>query len=714
MPDLSTYGPLLSIVLLIAASVWLGTVAQRVVERGGSFMKGYFLGNRGLGSWALALTATVQSGGTFMGFPSYVYSNGWVVALWIGSYMVVPLTGFSILAKRFAHLSRRTGALTVPDMFRERFQSPAVGLTASLILLFAMMFMMIAQYKAGAIVIKVCWPGQGTLALADDVRPYVISQEVLDKLAREAIAPASVIQAIQDAGLVGEGFDTALDLENRLGEVLAPDDAALYKQKISSFAGQADWLFRLGLVAFTIAVVAYSLIGGFLAAVWTDLFQSIIMWIGVMILLPLSILAVSGLPEATSRIQWEVNTISHELDPAEMTKVLTAREMATREMHRLDQAIRHYAVAHDNRLPESLAELETETAAAPFSDPLTNKAIDYFGAGRKLDEQGGTRRVLLAMTPEHPSAGEDKLAWRTALFSNGAIRNGVFSQPGGLVTGPGPRGTAGDFLPFGVAISYFFVWVFSGMGSPAGMVRVMASQDTQTIRRSIFLLGSYNLCIYVPLIIICICGRALLPDLGTASDEIVPRLATLTTGKIPGGAFLSGLILAAPFGAVMATVSSYLVVIASGMVRDIYQRFVNPGASQRELRRMSYLCMIVVGVIGIAANWSPIAYLQKMVIFSGTVGATSFVTPAIMAAYWRRATAPGVIAAMLSGMIPVVGLYAFNYYKRGEFGAYQPLGFDPIVWCMGASLIAGVGVSLCTNPPDEQRISHLFDVEAET
>src|SRR5881397_2101071 len=70
------YGTLIMLVLLIAASVWLGAMAQRVVERG-SFMKGYFLGHRGLGSWTLALTATVQSGGTFMGFPSLVYSYGW-------------------------------------------------------------------------------------------------------------------------------------------------------------------------------------------------------------------------------------------------------------------------------------------------------------------------------------------------------------------------------------------------------------------------------------------------------------------------------------------------------------------------------------------------------------------------------------------------------------------------------------------------------------
>src|SRR5688572_28608424 len=79
-------GTITALIVFIAASVWLGTVAQRVVQRS-SFVKGYFLGNRGLGAWAVALTATVQSGGTFMGFPSLVYTHGWIVALWIGSYM---------------------------------------------------------------------------------------------------------------------------------------------------------------------------------------------------------------------------------------------------------------------------------------------------------------------------------------------------------------------------------------------------------------------------------------------------------------------------------------------------------------------------------------------------------------------------------------------------------------------------------------------------
>ena len=59
-----------------------------------------------------------------MGFPSLVYTYGWIVALWIGSYMVVPLTGFAIIGKRIAQISRRTGAVTMPDLFRAATAAP--------------------------------------------------------------------------------------------------------------------------------------------------------------------------------------------------------------------------------------------------------------------------------------------------------------------------------------------------------------------------------------------------------------------------------------------------------------------------------------------------------------------------------------------------------------------------------------------------------------
>jgi len=595
------YGTLAALVLFILASMWIGLLANKAMASSG-FAKGFFLGNRGLGAWALALTATVQSGGTFMGFPSLVYTHGWAVALWICGYMVVPITGFGVLGKRLAQLSRKTGAITVPDLFRARFQSPALGLTASLLIMFYMSFMMVAQFKAGALVMKLAWPSSGSLKLSEEAAAYHFNKDSLRTLNASGV-PASVTDKL--TSLADDSFESEAALKARLAELLSSEDVKSYGGKIVEIAQPTDWLYLIGLVVFTLTVVGYTLLGGFLAAVWTDLFQSIMMLIGVMILLVLA-----------------------------------------------------------------------------------------------LKMAGGTEAATL-----------------TAVEKTGP----------GFVFGPGydPKGTGREYMPLGLAFSFFWVWVFAGVGSPAGMVRIMAGKSTEVIRKSIYLLSGYNALIYMPLVMICICGRAIIPDLDK-SDEIIPRVALITTQSLPGGSFIAGLILAAPFGAVMATVSSYLVVIASGLVRDVYQRFINPQAGTHELRRLSYLAMIGIGAIGILANIKPVAYLQAIVVFSGTGAAATFCVPALMLAYWRRATVPGMLAGMFAGAGTMVVLYGLGFLEAfgmavlplqnigpvTTFHPYYLFEIDPLLWGLAASLVAGVSVSLVTNAPEAEVVSRLFDAES--
>ncbi len=561
------YSVMLALLLFIAASVWLGTMAQKAMESG-KFLEGFFLGNRGLGPWALALTATVQSGGTFMGFPSLVYAHGWVVALWIAGYMVVPLTGFAVVGKRVAQISRRTGAVTVPDLLRERFASPSVGLVASLLIMFFMCFTMVAQFKAGATIMKLAWPGEGMFSLAED--PNV----------------------------------------------------------------QVDYKFLIGLAVFAVTVVGYTMIGGFLASVWTDLFQSVMMVFGVMLLLFLALPRAGGLEQASLR-------------------------------------------AADRMV----------TAAAE--------------------------------SPPDPDAGYP-------------------AQPDAYMFSPGFNAEGRAFLPIGVSFSMFVVWVYSGFASPASLIRVMAAQSSQVMRKSILLLSLYNCLIYIPLVVICICARAILGNIDKP-DEIIPRISLEVTSDLPFGSFLTGLILAAPFGAIMASVSCFVLVIASGLVQDIYVRFVRPQAGGRELRLVTNLSMIGVGIIGIVANLQPISFLQALVVFSGSAGAAAFVTPVLMACYWRNATKAGMLAGMLGGFALYFGLYATGWVhnwalalkpdevtgfaatvmsvlgpdsKMGLASTFRPyflLGLDPILWGLLASAICGIGVSLITRPPSAELISKLFD-----
>jgi SSS family solute:Na+ symporter/sodium/pantothenate symporter len=269
-----------------------------------------------------------------------------------------------------------------------------------------------------------------------------------------------------------------------------------------------------------------------------------------------------------------------------------------------------------------------------------------------------------------------------------------------------------------MAVSYFVLWIFGGMGQPASQVRLMACRDTQTLRRSMALLSVYNLFIYLPLIVICVVARSVMPDL-EHSDEAVPRMAMWATQGLPAGSLVAGLILAAPFGAVMATVSSFLVIIASGLVRDIYQRFINPQATQHEIKRLTYVAMVLVGTACVAANIYPIKYLQVLIVFCSGGVAAAFFVPAMMVSFWRRATSAGMIAAMLAGAGTVLALLLIGIPlpdnqlgPKTSFQSYYLGGFEPVVWGVLTSAVTGVIVSLATQPPCPELISRLFDRES--
>jgi SSS family transporter len=150
-----------SVMVLIAFAGYLvgvmllGVWSHRRVKKG-NFVKNYFVGGRQLGAWVLALSVagTAISGGSFTGFPSLIYSNGWVMALWIASYMVVPLTAMALLGKRLNQVARVSGSVTVPDVFRDRFNSPTLGLVATLLIFSFLVFNMVAQFKSGGLVMR--------------------------------------------------------------------------------------------------------------------------------------------------------------------------------------------------------------------------------------------------------------------------------------------------------------------------------------------------------------------------------------------------------------------------------------------------------------------------------------------------------------------------------------------------------------------------------
>ena len=604
----TTNTALISFGVYLLGVFFLAWLSSRVREKK-EFVGEYFLGSRNLGLWAFALTfaATSASGGSFMGFPSKIYTHGWVLALWIASYMVVPIVGMGLLGKRMNRLARQSGAVTIPDIIKARFKSDAVGMIATLLILFFMFFYLLAQFKAGSKIMT---------TLLQDVPVY-----------------QSTVAALGDAidGL--------------------------------PWVGGAEPDYVLCLLVFSFSVIVYTAFGGFRAVVWTDVMQGVVMGAGVIILLILTLGQVGGLSKATEQLK--------EMTPPENgTGFITLGQVADDDttlpkgtwLRLTDGGIAR--LAEQVRLAK--AKTETEAKLLRITTPAEVERIEPTQLGFA---------VSTSFTP-------------TESIGYGAGRQGVY------VSAPGPHPDKEDgFLNVWVAVSFFFFWAFGSAGQPSNMVRLMAFNGTNVLRKAMLSISIYFTVIYLLLVVIFCCGRILLPGMEIDSDRIMPELAATVTSSA-GVPWLAGLLLAAPFAAVMSSVDSFLLMVSSSVVRDIYQNRVNPDASEQRLKKLSYLVTAVVGILAMLAVLNPPEYLQDLIVFATSGLAGCFLMPVLLGLYWPGMTARGAIAGMLGGLGCHLGLYLIGWFVNGKFASYQLLEFNPFIWAILVSGLLSYFVSI--------------------
>jgi sodium/pantothenate symporter len=610
----------------IMAVFVLAWAANRLLKER-SFLSEYFLGSRSLGVWAFALTfaATSASGGSFTGFPSKIYSHGWVLALWIGSYMVVPICMMGLIGKRINQVARISGAITVPDVLRDRFQSPAFGLMATALIVFFMAFNLVAQCKAGSLILK-------TLL---------------------------------------EGVDTFQQLALSLGAVVGD----------SGYCAGVDPQYLLCLMVFGLVVVVYTAYGGFHAVVWTDVMQGVVMVVGVVIMLPLALYQVGGLEKATK----------------DMAQMLPP-ERGTATLRTADGA---YVVPAGAWLQTEGRVLRTAAAAViPAAGAVEGVAVLEIATPHEVERLLGESGRFA----EHAIVQVEDIATVPHAYGSDA--------PGSYVSGPGPsRGAADGFLPLSLAVSFFFMWAIAGTGQPSNFVRLMAFDSARTLRFSIATVAVHYSLIYFPLIIIFCCARILLPGMEAESDRIMPAMVVFLTDNA-GVAWLGGLLVAAPFAAVMSTVDSFLLMISSALVRDVYQRNVRPEVSEEKLRKLSYLCTVCIGVGAVVASVNPPQFLQDIIVYTGSGLAACFLGPVVFALYWPRATAGGCMVGMAGGFLVHLSLYAAGSVVNGSFFVpVRVLNMDPILWGLGASFVATYVGCLVTGEPEEGLVRTYFYAE---
>ena len=250
------------------------------------------------------------------------------------------------------------------------------------------------------------------------------------------------------------------------------------------------------------------------------------------------------------------------------------------------------------------------------------------------------------------------------------VHDRLLAQSADLLTATGPE----EFLTLPAAISFFFVWPIAAAGGPSLITRFLACRDTASLRRAALLIGCYILLMYPAVMLIGIVGRALVPEL-VAADHAMP--ATILAAVPP---VLAGFVLAAPMAAIMSTISSFLLVGAGAVARDLYERNARKPVGERTAQTLTHVSIFAVGAVaGTFAMWPP-DYLQYIVIFSGTGLAATFFFPTLLAVYWTDMNRSGCLWGIVAGF----GSFLLQY---AMYGTRSLGGFDPFIWSLAASLV---------------------------
>jgi SSS family solute:Na+ symporter/sodium/proline symporter len=187
-------------------------------------------------------------------------------------------------------------------------------------------------------------------------------------------------------------------------------------------------------------------------------------------------------------------------------------------------------------------------------------------------------------------------------------------------------------------------------------------------------------------------SNALYLDAGQ-SERII--LHTARYGVEVGIPILGGLLLImAAVAIITSTGNSFLLAPSTNITRDIYQRFLRPDASDKQIIVFQRIMVLVLGIFAYLLLTQFRTILDMAFTAYTMVGAG--LTPALLAAFlWKRVTTAGGVASIATGMGMTLLITVINAVME------EPLiATDYIVLpAAGASVLALIVVSLAT-PPD--------------
>jgi Na+/proline symporter len=189
-------------------------------------------------------------------------------------------------------------------------------------------------------------------------------------------------------------------------------------------------------------------------------------------------------------------------------------------------------------------------------------------------------------------------------------------------------------------------------------------------------------------------------EVNLADPEMAFGYATRTL-LLPG---LTGLMLAAIVAANMSSCSNFMVNTGALFTQNLYKRYMNPGATDRQLLWMGRYSGLLLSLLAVLFALSIKTVLHAF-LFTETIAAFMGII-FLGGIIWKRGNRHGASAAVISSFSVY---YILNFLGAGEFMLvykWQPVPF-------GWAMFAGFGlywlVSILTKPENKERIDVFFD-----
>ena len=276
-------------------------------------------------------------------------------------------------------------------------------------------------------------------------------------------------------------------------------------------------------------------------------------------------------------------------------------------------------------------------------------------------------------------------------FSN--INQPLHSMNEAYLTFPGANG----YMPWTYYVSNIVLWSFFTMGQPHLFTKFFAMKDHKTMFKAI-LLGTAGMFFSATLIEWAgVNGIATIQNIEKA-DQIVPMI--LQRGLNP---FLASIFIAGIVAAGMSTIDGILVTTTGAVTRDIYQKLVNKNATDESVMKLSKVITVIIGILVICFGVFQPGSIFEINLFAFS-GMAIFVVPILFGIYWKKATAKGAIAAVVTGVISLL-LFTLNPSVKA-----LALGFHALFPTTIISAIVMVIVSKFTKAPSQETIERHFMV----